>query len=144
MLRSSRESSLFILLHLLSFICINHSFYSLFIYTLQIYSISPISRILSIYLEAVEHQRPLFILFNIILHTAPEWCQPEMFATLSFSAVLFVCDQDKNLHVAQQILQGGNFCQLTSLLLHHFLSVIFTNSSWNHFFPTFSHVFDQM
>ena len=37
-------------------------------------------------------------------HTAPEWCQPEMFATLSFSAVLFVCDQDKNLHVAQQIL----------------------------------------
>ncbi len=37
------------------------------------------------------------------VHTAPEWCQPEMFATLSFSAVLFVCDQDKNLHVAQQI-----------------------------------------
>ena len=36
-------------------------------------------------------------------HTAPEWCQPEMFATLSFSPVLIVCDQDKNFYVGQQI-----------------------------------------
>ena len=37
-------------------------------------------------------------------HTAPEWCQPEKFATLSFSAFLVVCDQDKKLQVGQQIL----------------------------------------
>ena len=36
-------------------------------------------------------------------HTAPKWCQPEMFATLSFSPVLIVCDQDKNFYVGQQI-----------------------------------------
>ena len=37
-------------------------------------------------------------------HTAPEWCQPEKFATLSFSAFLVICDQDKKLQVGQQIL----------------------------------------
>ena len=37
-------------------------------------------------------------------HTAPERCQPEKFATLSFSAILVVCDQDKKLQVGQQIL----------------------------------------
>ena len=37
-------------------------------------------------------------------HTAPERCQPEKFATLSFSAFLVVCDQDKKLQVGQQIL----------------------------------------
>ena len=77
-------------------------------------------------------------------HTAPDWCQPEVFGTLNFSAVLIVCDQDKIIHVDQQILKGGNFCQLTTLLLHHHFSVSFTNSSWNHCFPAFSHVFDQM
>ena len=37
-------------------------------------------------------------------HTAPERCQPEKFATLSFSAFLVVCDQDKKLQIGQQIL----------------------------------------
>ena len=37
-------------------------------------------------------------------HTAPERCQPEKFATPSFSAFLVVCDQDKKLQVGQQIL----------------------------------------
>ena len=37
-------------------------------------------------------------------HTAPDWCQPEVFGTLNFSAVLIVCDQDKIIHVDQQIL----------------------------------------
>ena len=77
-------------------------------------------------------------------HTAPERCQPDKLATLSFSAFLVVCDQDKKLQVGQQILKGGNFCQLSSLLLHRHLSVSFTNSSWNHCFTAFSHVFDQM
>ena len=75
------------------------------------------------------------------LHTAPEGCQPAKLATLSFSAFLVVCDQDKKPHVGQQILKGGNFCQLTSLLLHHHLSVSFTNSSWNHCFSVFSQCF---
>ena len=43
-------------------------------------------------------------LFHIALHTAPERCQPEKFATPSFSAFLVVCDQDKKLQVGQQIL----------------------------------------
>ena len=38
------------------------------------------------------------------LHTAPEWCQPDRLGTLSFSAFLVVCDQDKKPHVSQQIL----------------------------------------
>ena len=38
------------------------------------------------------------------MHTAPEWCQPEKSATLSFSAFLVICDQDKKLQVGQQIL----------------------------------------
>ena len=38
------------------------------------------------------------------IHTAPEWCQPEKSAILSFSAFLVICDQDKKLHVGQQIL----------------------------------------
>ena len=38
------------------------------------------------------------------MHTAPERCQPEKFATPSFSAFLVVCDQDKKLQVGQQIL----------------------------------------
>ena len=37
-------------------------------------------------------------------HTAPERRQPDKFATLSFSAFLVVCDQDKKLQVGQQIL----------------------------------------
>ena len=37
-------------------------------------------------------------------HTAPDWCQPDKFATLSFSAFLVVCDRDKKPHVGQQIL----------------------------------------
>ena len=37
-------------------------------------------------------------------HTVPERCQPEKFATPSFSAFLVVCDQDKKLQVGQQIL----------------------------------------
>ena len=81
---------------------------------------------------------------GLLSHTAPERCQPDKFATLSFSAFLVVCDQDKKLQVGQQILKGGNFCQLISLLLHHHLSVKFTNSSWNHCFPAFSHIYDQM
>ena len=32
-------------------------------------------------------------------HTAPEWGQAEKLATLSFSAFLVVCDQDKKPHV---------------------------------------------
>ena len=56
-------------------------------------------------------------------HTAPEWCQPVKLATLSFSAFLVVCDQDKTIHVGQQILKGGNFCLLTSLLLHDHISL---------------------
>ena len=84
------------------------------------------------------------IMSLITTHTAPERCQPDKFATLSFSAFLVVCDQDKKLQVGQQILKGGNFCQLISLLLHHHLSVSFTNSSWNHCFPAFSHIYDQM
>ena len=32
-------------------------------------------------------------------HTAPEWCQPDRLVTLSFSAFLVVCDQDKKPHV---------------------------------------------
>ena len=40
----------------------------------------------------------------VALHTAPERCQPEKFATLSFSAFLVVCDQDKKLQIGQQIL----------------------------------------
>ena len=57
-------------------------------------------------LPAHEMTRSPFSGFSTIvipIHTAPECCQPEMFATLSFSAVLIVCDQDKNLHVGQQI-----------------------------------------
>ena len=69
-------------------------------------------------------------------HTAPEWCQPDKLTTLSFSAFLVVCDQDRKPHVGQQILKGGNFCQLTSLLLHHKLSVTSTDSSENNCCPT--------
>ena len=69
-------------------------------------------------------------------HTAPEWCQPDRLGTLSFSAFLVVCDQDKKPYVVQHILYGGNFCQLTSLLLQHKLSVTFTGSSENHCCPT--------
>ena len=43
-------------------------------------------------------------LFYNGVHTAPDWCQPEVFGTLNFSAVLIVCDQDKIIHVDQQIL----------------------------------------
>ena len=42
--------------------------------------------------------------FPIWIHTAPDWCQPDKFATLSFSAFLVVCDRDKKPHVGQQIL----------------------------------------
>ena len=69
-------------------------------------------------------------------HTAPEWCQPDKLVTLSFSAFLVVCDQDKKPHIVQQILKGGNFCQLTSLLLHHNISLKFIDSSQNHCCPT--------
>ena len=44
------------------------------------------------------------ICYQRFQHTAPEWCQPEKFATLSFSAFLVICDQDKKLQVGQQIL----------------------------------------
>jgi len=37
-------------------------------------------------------------------HTAPDWCQPDKFGTLSFLAFLVVCDRDKMPHVDQQIL----------------------------------------
>ena len=37
-------------------------------------------------------------------HTAPERRQPKKFATLSFSAFLVDCDQEKKLQVGQQIL----------------------------------------
>ena len=53
-----------------------------------------------------------------------------------FSLFLVVCDQDKKPHVSRQILKGGNFCQLTSLLLQHNLSITFTNSPENHCCPT--------
>ena len=43
-------------------------------------------------------------LIELDKHTAPEWCQPEKSATLSFSAFLVICDQDKKLQVGQQIL----------------------------------------
>ena len=56
-------------------------------------------------------------------HTAPEWCQPVRFATLSFSAFLVVCDQDKSVQTGQQILKGGNFCLPTSLLLRDYISL---------------------
>ena len=46
----------------------------------------------------------IILLMHLIPHTAPEWCQPEKFATLSFSAFLVICDQDKKLQVGQQIL----------------------------------------
>ena len=49
-----------------------------------------------------------------VLHTAPEF--------------LVISDQDKEPHVGQQIFKRGDFCQLTSLLLQHNLSVTFTNS----------------
>jgi len=60
---------------------------------------------------------------NGTVHTAPEWCQPAKFATLSFSAFLVICDQDKSVHVGQQILNGGNFCLPTSLLLRDYISL---------------------
>ena len=63
----------------------------------------------------------------IATHTAPEWCQPDKLATLSFSAFLVVCDQDKRPYVGQQILKGGN--------LHHNLSLKFIDSSQNHCCP---------
>ena len=44
-----------------------------------------------------------------MMHTAPEWCQPDKLATLSFSAFLVICDQDKKPHVGQKNLKGGNF-----------------------------------
>ena len=37
-------------------------------------------------------------------HTVPEGGQPDKLATLSFSAFLVVCDQDRKPHVGQQIL----------------------------------------
>ena len=43
--------------------------------------------------------------FIHVLHTAPYLCQPDRLATLSFSAILIVCDRDKNIHIAQQILE---------------------------------------
>ena len=65
--------------------------------------------------ETVPPDNNIFILFSIVPnykpyvvmgggHTAPERCQPEKFATPSFSAFLVVCDQDKKLQVGQQIL----------------------------------------
>ena len=48
--------------------------------------------------------RQKFNLVDNAYHTAPEWCQPEKSATLSFSAFLVICDQDKKLQVGQQIL----------------------------------------
>ena len=78
-------------------------------------------------IEETEMQRRSRRLPDICLiktHTAPERCQPEKFATLTFSAFLVVCDQDKKLQIGQQILQGGNFSQLISLLLHHHLQSV--------------------
>jgi len=49
-------------------------------------------------------------------HTAAEWCQPEELATLSFSAFLVVCDQEKKANVGQQISKGGNLCDKNRLL----------------------------
>ena len=53
-------------------------------------------------------------------HTAPESVK---FATLSLSAFLVVCDQDKRFHIGQPIKKGGNFCLLTPLLLLNYTSL---------------------
>ena len=132
MLRSSRESSLFILLHLLSFICINHSFYSLFIYTLQIYSISPISRILSIYLEAVEHQRPLFILFNIILFTSISGRKDLLLLDMFLPSFVFL---SKSLAVDVVTVCGLSFPTSSQSVPHHRLlpSLLVYQTNTGHF-----------
>ena len=63
--------------------------------------------------------------------TLPQNCvNPKSLPLWVFSALLVVCDQDKKPHVVQQILKGGNFCQLTSLLLQHKLFDCIKSRFW--------------
>ena len=63
-----------------------------------------------------------------VLHTAPEWCQPNKLATLSYSAFLVISDQDKEPHVVQQILKGAIFVNW----LHFCCSIIYQSHSLIH------------